>query len=556
MGAGLLVRWRISRHVRAGRSRVRTAYSSLLPKYYANCPSTHLCKLWQYQVKQEQLDRPHPAGPPVTNEAAALNHQACRRALPDKTFKAYFIVTAFKMKKQFPSPFATAELEIAFRRQYTKAGHRQSVIGLAIGLTLALVAIALSFTLTNRNEHPIFESFLLIIRSLIAIILAIGIIALPDREKAEPRDYFRWVVLPAAFAIIALVLNYWVASFYAEIPPPAARIFLVSSLALWLFCAFARPSSRLAMVVACISSAGAVTAGYISEGTQIVDTVAYLLIANFSAVSVTIESEKRARALYQRTLELEESQRQLTAKTDRAVRSRDFKSRVLTTVSHDLRQPLFGADLLLSSELARSDGPDIPKLHRVSDALRQIQGGLEAILHAAAADEVNFEAAAEQVDLPLLVAQALSEVEPIAHQLGIEIHWRNHLSPGSIVLSSPPAIRAALSNLLGNALKFQRQAPNPWVLVRCFEPLSHPSYAYLEVVDNGPGIDPAFASQIFTTGYRLPRDNRVPGFGIGLASVAELMRQLPHHDVTLLPRYRRGARFRLTLPIKSSRPTA
>ncbi len=456
------------------------------------------------------------------------------------------------MNSLFPPPFPTADLELAFRRQYTKAGHRQSVIGLTIGLVLALVAIALSIVLANGNEHATSESFLFAIRSLIAVTLATGIIGLPYREKAEPSDYFRWVVLPAAFAIIALVLNYWVAASYGKNPPPAARIFLVSSLALWLFCAFARPSSQLATLVACISSAGAMIAGYISEGIEIIDTVAYLLIANFSAVSVTIQSEKRARALYQRTLELEESKRQLSAKTDRAVRSRDFKSRVLTTVSHDLRQPLLGADLLLSNELTRQGGPDISKLHRVADALRQIQAGLEEILRAAAVDEVNFENPMEQVNLPLLVVDALSEVEPMARQLGIDIHWRNHLPPDSTVLSSPPAVRAALSNLLGNALKFQQQTPAPWVLVRCFESPMCQGRVHLEVIDNGPGIDPEFANKIFTTGYRLPRDTRVPGFGIGLASVAEQMRELPHHAVILVPRSRRGARFRLTFPVALS----
>lgn len=452
----------------------------------------------------------------------------------------------------FPPPFPTADFEMAFRRQYTKAGHRQSVVGLVIGMVLALVAIALSVTLTNPYKYSPSELLLFTIRSLIALTLAIGLVGLPPREKAEPNEYIRWVVIPATFAIIALIFNYWIAAFYAENPPPAARIFFVSSLALWLFCAFARPSSRLSTLVASISSVGAMIAGYISEGTGMIETIPYLLIASFSAVSVTIQSEKRARALYQRTLELEESQRQLSAKTDRAIRSRDFKSRVLTTVSHDLRQPLLGADLLLSGQLARQAGPDISKLHRVSDALRQIQAGLEEILRAAAADEASLENSVEQVNLSLLVIRALSEIEPLARQLGIDIHWRNHLGPGVTVLSSPSAIRTALSNLLGNALKFQCGTPNPWVLVRCFTSRSHQNRVHLEVIDNGPGIDPEFASKIFTTGYRLPRDHQVPGFGIGLASVAAQMRELPHHEVILVPRYRRGARFRLTFAVASS----
>ncbi|MCO5118601.1 MAG: HAMP domain-containing histidine kinase [Burkholderiaceae bacterium] len=456
------------------------------------------------------------------------------------------------MKNLFPPHFQSDEIEVAFRRQYARTGHRQSVIGLSIGLVLALVAITLSIILDHQNDNPRAELILFTIRSVIAIILGIGLINLPQQEKAEPDDYYRWVVRPAALAILALVLNYWVAAYYAETPPPAARIFLVSSLALWLFCAFARPSSQLAAVIASISSIGAIAAGYISEASGILDTVAYLLIANFSAMSVTIQSEKRARTLYQRTLELEESQRQLSEKSERAIRSRDFKSRVLTTVSHDLRQPLLGADLVLSNQLISKSGPDLAKLRLVSNALRQIQAGLEEILRAAVADEVDPESSVEPIELSAIVVQALTDIQPIAHQAGIEVHWRNHLPPSTRVSTSPAVVRTALLNLLGNALKFQRRVSNPWVLVRCFVAPSRQNSVYLEVIDNGPGVDPESATEIFTTGYRLPRDSDVPGFGIGLASVAEQVRELPHHDVMLVRRYRRGARFRLTLPVASS----
>lgn len=456
------------------------------------------------------------------------------------------------MRPLIPPHFENLDQELAFRREYARTGHRQSIVGLAIGLALALVAIGLSFIFQSPGLDPVAQWALLAIRSAIAVALALGLARLPSRETAEPADYVHWVVLPAAFSVLALILNYWIAAYYDQTPPPAARIFLVSALALWLFCAFARPTSGLAIALTLVSSVGSITAGYVSEGVLILDTVAYLLIANFSAVSVTIQSEKRARALFQRTLELEESQRELRAKTERAIRSRDFKSRVLATVSHDLRQPLLGADLILSTHLLRSEGPENDKLHRVADALRQIEAGLEAILRAAAADEINRDSSLTPVDLHECVAQVLTEIEPIAHQLGIEVYWRNHVPPGTQVLSSSTAVRTALSNLVGNALKFQRGSPDPWVLIRAYLPRPGSDSICLEVVDNGPGIDPDRATDVFATGYRLPRDSRIPGFGIGLASVAEQMRELPGHDVTLIRRHRKGARFRLTFPLAAA----
>src|SRR5690606_15913034 len=453
------------------------------------------------------------------------------------------------MRPLVPPHFKDPAEEIEFKRDYARTGHRQSVIGLSIGLALALVAIGLSFIFKSDGLDPVAQAALLGIRSSIAIALALGLAKLPARNDAEPDDYFRWVILPAAYAVVALIFNYWLAAHYDSSPPPGARIFLVSALAIWLFCAYARPSSRLAIALTVTSSIGAMIAGYISEGVLILDTVAYLLIASFSAASVTVQSEKRARALFQRTRQLEESQRELRAKSERAIRSRDFKSRVLTTVSHDLRQPLLGADLLLSTHLQRAKGADVAKLHRVADALGQIEAGLETILRAAAMDEIDTDSTVAEVDVSNTIAQVLTDVEPISRQLGIEIYWRNHLPAGLQALSSATAIRAALSNLIGNALKFQRESPRPWVLLRALLSGANNELIHIEVIDNGPGIDPSSTSDVFTTGYRLPRDSRVPGFGIGLASVAEQMRELPGHEVRLIARRHKGARFRLVLPV-------
>jgi len=71
----------------------------------------------------------------------------------------------------------------------------------------------------------------------------------------------------------------------------------------------------------------------------------------------------------------------------------------------------------------------------------------------------------------------------------------------------------------------------------------------LEVSDDGPGIDPALAPQIFEPFVRLDqsRDRRTGGAGLGLAIVRSIAR---HHggEVQLLP-CSSGARFCLTLPV-------
>lgn len=100
----------------------------------------------------------------------------------------------------------------------------------------------------------------------------------------------------------------------------------------------------------------------------------------------------------------------------------------------------------------------------------------------------------------------------------------------------------AVENLIGNALHYAEH--------RVVFTVSRLQDRYLlEVSDDGPGIDPQLASQIFEPFVRLDksRDRRTGGSGLGLAIVRSIAR---HHggEVALLPGDG-GARFCLTLPV-------
>jgi two-component system sensor histidine kinase RstB len=100
----------------------------------------------------------------------------------------------------------------------------------------------------------------------------------------------------------------------------------------------------------------------------------------------------------------------------------------------------------------------------------------------------------------------------------------------------------ALENLIGNAL---RHAAGRVTLSMARQQ----DHYLLEVADDGAGIDPALAPQIFEPFVRLDqsRDRRTGGAGLGLAIVRSIAR---HHggEVQLLPSSS-GARFCLMLPV-------
>jgi signal transduction histidine kinase len=94
-----------------------------------------------------------------------------------------------------------------------------------------------------------------------------------------------------------------------------------------------------------------------------------------------------------------------------------------------------------------------------------------------------------------------------------EITIRGPLLP---VLAHEPSLAQAISNLLGNAVKFVPAGEPPRIVVRTE---ARGPKVRLWVEDNGIGIKPEHQARIFGIFERLPTVGRYEGTGIGLAIV-------------------------------------
>jgi len=106
------------------------------------------------------------------------------------------------------------------------------------------------------------------------------------------------------------------------------------------------------------------------------------------------------------------------------------------------------------------------------------------------------------------------------------------------------AYHLILSNLVSNAIKYA-PAGNVQVLLRKEEP-----WAVLRVKDTGIGIPTADIGQIFTEFYRASnaRRSQIPGTGVGLAGVKELVERFDG-ELELASEENRGTEFTVRLPL-------
>jgi signal transduction histidine kinase len=238
------------------------------------------------------------------------------------------------------------------------------------------------------------------------------------------------------------------------------------------------------------------------------------------ALNATLESR-----VHERTAELEITNRELEAFS--------------YSVSHDLRAPLRtidGFSLALEEDYsAEIDDAGRDYIRRVRTGVQRMGQLIDSLLQLSRI--TRAEIAREDFhlsDMAESVALSLREENP-----GLKIVF--HIEKDQQANGDPKLIRVALENLLGNAVKFSSKVADPNV----FFGWDHDKGAWY-VRDNGAGFDMHYADKLFNAFNRLHGDKDFKGSGIGLATVARVVRR--HHGRIWADSIEgRGATFWFTL---------
>ena len=91
-----------------------------------------------------------------------------------------------------------------------------------------------------------------------------------------------------------------------------------------------------------------------------------------------------------------------------------------------------------------------------------------------------------------------------------------------VVMGNPTRLTQLFQNLIGNAIKFQREGVAPQVHVGC---RPEGGRWLLWVQDNGIGIEAAHQDKVFQIFHRLHSRDKYPGTGIGLAICKKIVQQ-------------------------------
>ncbi|KQY85438.1 ATP-binding protein [Pelomonas sp. Root1444] len=187
------------------------------------------------------------------------------------------------------------------------------------------------------------------------------------------------------------------------------------------------------------------------------------------------------------------------------------------SVSHDLRGPLGGiaGAARLAQEFVVSQQPDKAiKFLQVIAAQAETTGHLvDALLALARASEASL--SVEPVDMDALAAEVVASLRRLPDEASPPVV----IEPLAAIAADRKLVRQVLVNLIGNALKFASETPQPRVQVGMATTDGAPVFF---VRDNGVGFDADKAQRLFRPFHRL-HDARFEGSGVGLSIVKKIV---------------------------------
>jgi signal transduction histidine kinase len=222
-----------------------------------------------------------------------------------------------------------------------------------------------------------------------------------------------------------------------------------------------------------------------------------------------------------------------------------LKNELLSTVSHDLKQPLtvMTGYLELLEMFQKLEPRSMHYVDMLQNAVRTMRMLIDDILNLARI-ESGVQIHAVPLRLDELTARILDELAPTARMTSIRLHAPD-LDKAPPVLADGTLLHTILGNLIGNAIKYT--PPEGEVTIRAEV---RGDRAWISVRDTGIGVSPGDQARIFDRFYRVrrPETQHIEGTGLGLAIVKRLV-EVHGGEISLQSALGEGSTFTFSLPL-------
>src|SRR5712691_7979426 len=252
----------------------------------------------------------------------------------------------------------------------------------------------------------------------------------------------------------------------------------------------------------------------------------------------------------QRTQDLTTANRRLAAQWARLRQANTFKSEILGTVAHDLKNPLgviLGRTEILKEMAGGAGALDDnmqTQIAYIRNAANRLTEMVDDLVSDAMADALDITIRREPVDIAVLVQEVAEANRPLAGRK--EQTLTVAAPPNHAAMCDVDRIREAIDNLVSNAVKYSPIGGTVDLLVA-----QEAGGIIVQIRDQGPGLSPEDISRLFGRFQRLSAKPTAgeTSTGLGLSIVKRIV-DLHAGQITVESAGPgKGATFKMSLPV-------
>lgn len=224
----------------------------------------------------------------------------------------------------------------------------------------------------------------------------------------------------------------------------------------------------------------------------------------------------------------------------------DQREEFMATLTHDLKNPLIGANRVLELMAEQAMGSLAPAqanmLLQLRDGNKLLLSMIQNLIEVYRFEKDVDSIALENIDLRKIVMSCIREIAPIAanRQITLSTECSEEVID---VIADVSAIRRVVQNLLDNALKFTPSGGRISAVLR-----SSNGSVTLTIEDTGPGIPSAEQVHLFKRFSKGSIGSKYsPGTGLGLYLCRKIM-EAHNGQITCTSEEGAGTIFAITLP--------
>ncbi len=232
----------------------------------------------------------------------------------------------------------------------------------------------------------------------------------------------------------------------------------------------------------------------------------------------------------------------------REIRRNEKHDAFINAVTHELKTPVASLKLYLQTLQSRKlDEAQQQEFYQtmLSD-MDRLQGTIEQVLLAGATRTLRTGRRAP-VDIAAMVEDCIGNLRHSYNLPNDSLSFQSEIPDGetAIVLGNREELRAAVSNLIDNSIKYSDDRAQVWIQIAKLGSAK----VSIRIRDNGIGIESAELKRVFRRFYRAHGTFRAKGTGLGLHIVQSVAKRHGGRVFGESPGKGRGSTFTLELPV-------